>query len=274
MTHDTVAFALKRGCDLIAPSDAESLLAQVLQVNRAYLFAYPEKILSALETKTFDEKIKKCAAGEPVAYLTGRREFWSQTLKVTPDTLIPRPETECLVETLLTCLTKPNARVADCGTGSGAIAIALALEKPHWEIHATDLCQKALNVAFENVKTLGISTVSFHQGDWCLALPNKLFDAIVSNPPYLAADDPHLLSLQFEPTKALVAGPGGLEAIAQMIRQAEGYLAPGGWLLLEHGYQQGESVRSLLARAHYAEITTFKDLSGHERVTQGRRPIN
>lgn len=269
MNEMTVAAALQAAGRQISPLDAEVLLAHVLGVSRIQLFSHPEKKLNSGEIQQFTQSVTWCAEGQPVAYLTGFREFWSLRLEVTPDVLIPRPETECLVEQVLSKISVKNAVIADCGTGSGAIALALGSERPGWQIHATDCSQKALKRASANAEKLGISNIIFHEGSWCAALPACQFDAIVSNPPYLAEEDPHLEALRYEPALALVSGSDGLRAITEMVGSAGSFLVPGGWLLLEHGFEQGDAVRTLFEAAGYQQVTTVKDLSGLERVTSG-----
>jgi release factor glutamine methyltransferase len=208
-----------------------------------------------------------------VAYLVGSREFWSLPLEVTPDVLIPRPETELLVEAALGQLPADKcARVADLGTGSGAIALAVAHERPLCEVHATEVHEAALAVARRNGERLAAGRVAFHRGSWLEPL-NGRFDLVVSNPPYVAADDPHLSEgdCRHEPSEALTPGGDGLAAIREIASNAVAYLEPGGWLLLEHGFDQGEAVRAILEESGYREIRTLQDLAGLDRLTLGRR---
>ncbi len=210
-----------------------------------------------------------------MAYITGRREFWSLPLHITPDVLIPRHETELLVEAALQRIPKDEAfRVADLGTGSGAVALAIASERLSCEIHATDLNKAAITLATENAENLGFHSIRFHTGSWCKPLSGT-FNMIVCNPPYIAADDPHLKQgdCRFEPRKALTPGQDSLTAIRIISRQAVEQLDAGGWLLLEHGADQGEGVRNILAHDNYAEIETLQDLAEHERLTLGRRQL-
>lgn len=253
--------------------DAELLLATSLRQNRAWLYTWPEHIPTPPEQHLYLELIRRRQTGEPVAYLCGRREFWGLSLKVDHHVLIPRPETELLVETVLEHLAnKLDASVADLGTGSGAIALALASEKPEWRIAATDQSPGALALARDNAKALNISNVSFHQGDWFGALGNEHFDAIVSNPPYVEEGDHHLEEgdVRFEPVSALVSGPDGLDDIRRIAAESRNHLQLGGWLMLEHGYNQGAGVRQILTAQGYTEIETLQDLAGHDRVTLGR----
>jgi release factor glutamine methyltransferase len=213
------------------------------------------------------------AAGEPLAYLTGRREFWSLDLAVTPDVLIPRPETELLVELALQRIPR-NVKVdiADLGTGSGAIALALAHERPLTRVLATDASAATLTVARDNAARLRNGNIEFAQGDWCAALGNRKFDLIVSNPPYIADKDAHLQQgdLRFEPRAALASGADGLDAIRVIVHGAPAHLKPGAWLMFEHGHEQGLAVRDLLEKSGFVEVFTERDLEGRERVTGGR----
>lgn len=255
--------------------EAEWLLMHVLGVDRAWLFAHATDSMEAAKAAHFHALVERRAAGEPVAYLTGRRSFWTLDLDVTPDTLIPRPETETLVEQALSRM-PPDApcAVADLGTGSGAIALALASERPGSRVLATDASGAALDVARGNARRLGLSNVAFAQGDWMMPLAGRRFDLIVSNPPYIEAGDPHLAQgdLRFEPSAALASGTDGLDAIRTIVQAAREHLEPGGWLLLEHGWEQGEAVRALLRGADHAEIFTAADLEGRDRVSGGRQP--
>lgn len=269
----TAAEMLAARCDASA-LDAEVLLAHALGKPRSYLRTWPKHALPEKEHRHFFDLLARRAAGEPVAYLTGRREFWSLELAVSPYTLIPRPETELLVETALARLPYNAAtRVADLGTGSGAIALAIACERPQCHIVATDLCPHALSVARGNAERLNIINVEFREGAWTAPLGNERFDVIVSNPPYVAEGDPHLSegSLPAEPRRALVAGPTGLEMIGAIIAEAPRHLQDEGWLLLEHGYDQAAAVADLLRVAGYRRIQTWRDASGHERVSGGQR---
>jgi len=252
--------------------EAEILLGEVLGVDRAWLFAHPEHPCDEAQVCRFMELARRRKTGEPVAYLTGRREFWSLPLKVTDDVLIPRPETELLVETVLN-LVPPEAcwRIVDLGTGSGAIALAIAHERPHCEIHATDYSEAALRVAKTNAAALAPGRIEFHHGSWFEPLTGT-FQVIVSNPPYVAENDPHLDrgDCRFEPSRALTAGPEGLEAIRTIASESRRYLSAGGWLAFEHGFDQGKKVRDLLGKLGFQEIRTTTDLEGRERVTVGK----
>lgn len=253
--------------------DAEWLLAHVLNISRAQLRTrYEQKISPPLQEQYF-KLLQRRLEGEPVAYILGEWEFWSLPLKVTRDTLIPRPETELLVELILQKFSKHDfLKLADLGTGSGAIALALARERPQWQITATDQNPNTLAVAQYNAQKLNIGNIAFCQGDWCEALPEKNYDVIVSNPPYIRNGDDCLTKdgIRFEPQSALASGRDGLQDLQKIIRQAPACLKPSGWIFLEHGYDQAASVCELLKSAGFAEIITFKDLAGLDRVSAGR----
>jgi len=252
--------------------DVEIILANILQVNRARLLAFPESKLNDSQQIDFNKKINLLRSGWPVAYVIGEQEFWSLSFVVTPDVLIPRADTELLVETILNLINKEKIILADLGTGSGAIAIALQHEKPDWEIHATDKSEKALKIASKNAERLNTGNIFFHLGDWLAALPaKKYFDVIVSNPPYIANNDPHLsdLRLQHEPSSALIAEDNGLQDLKKIIFAAKTRLNVEGCLLLEHGFEQANLVREIFLAAGYADVRSIKDLSQHERVTIG-----
>ncbi|MCB1762748.1 MAG: peptide chain release factor N(5)-glutamine methyltransferase [Gammaproteobacteria bacterium] len=280
---DSIALTLKLATARLAQLpginarlEAEILLAHALDKPRTHLFTWPEKPVENSLRDRFEELLDRRLGGEPSAYLTGQREFWSLQLKVTSETLIPRPETELLVERALPLLPAERAAViADLGTGSGAISAAIASECPACKIYATDISAAALAVAHENFDKLGLANVNCLRGHWCAALPMGMkFDLIVSNPPYLASDDPHLSEdgLPWEPVFALVSGAEGLNDIHAIISTAGAHLVAGGWLLLEHGCDQGAQVRRTFSEAGYQQCGTFRDLGGRERVTQGRMP--
>ncbi len=254
--------------------DAELLLGVAIARPRSWLYTWPEHIPALPEQHLYLELLRRRQASEPVAYMTGRKEFWDLQLKINHDVLIPRPDTELLVETALDRLPKDESiSVADLGTGSGAIALALASSRTNWKITATDQSVRALDLAQENAENLDIKNVSFFQGSWLAPLSGQSFDAILSNPPYIEKDDPHLQQgdVRFEPVHALVSEENGLADIHHIIISSPPYLKPSGWLMLEHGYQQGEQVRNFFASFSYSEIETLKDLAGHERVTIGRK---
>lgn len=262
---------LKSNSD-VALLEATILLSHVLRVDRSYLYTHPETILSADTLSAYQKLLAQRATGIPIAYLIGTQEFWSLELEVNAATLVPRPETEILVEATLNLFPADAiCKIADLGTGSGAIALALATERPHWQLHAVDRELLALEVAKRNAITLGINNITFYEGDWCAPLIENTFDAIVSNPPYLAENDPYLSALTYEPITALVSGEDGLTAIRKIIIEARRYLKTKGWLVLEHGYNQKNSVANLLEEHHYNSITSVTDLAGHPRVAIARR---
>lgn len=266
---------LREARSQLDPVDAEWLLAHALDKPRSWLYAHAGDGVARAAAVRFADLVHCRSAGEPVAYLTGRRGFWTFELQVTPATLIPRAETELLVELALARLPADRpARIADLGTGSGAIALALASERPLADVLATDASVAALAVAQANAQALGIGNVRFRAGDWCAALDQARFDLIASNPPYIARDDPHLGQgdLRHEPAAALVSGDDGLDAIRSIVHAAPAHLLDDGWLLLEHGDRQGESVRALLRAAGFVDVKTACDLEGRERVSGGRRP--
>ncbi|HEY2346972.1 MAG TPA: peptide chain release factor N(5)-glutamine methyltransferase [Xanthomonadaceae bacterium] len=260
-----------------ARGEAELLLCHALGRSRAWLIAHADDAVDAAAASSFTELLTRRERGEPVAQIVGRRGFWSLDLRVTSDVLIPRPETELLVELALATLPADrHVRVADLGTGSGAIALAIAKERPLADVVAVDRSASALQVARANAQALGLSSrVHCVQGDWLAPLQEgQRFDAIVSNPPYIAEGDPHLREgdLRFEPVIALASGRDGLDAIRAIARAAPAHLHAGGWLLLEHGWDQGAAVRDLLAQARFDAITTHRDLEQRDRVTCGRWP--
>ncbi len=264
---------LRQAAQRIDRADAELLLAHAVGRDRAWLFAHATDEMSADQALHFAKLLERRAAGEPVAYLTGSRAFWTLQLEVGPDTLIPRPETEHLVELALERLAADApVRVADLGTGGGAIALAIASERPLAAVVATDFSKAALAVAVRNAERNEIDNVWFRRGDWCDALGGERFDLIASNPPYIADGDPHLGEgdLRFEPASALSSGADGLDAIRSIVGNAPAHLAPGGWLLLEHGWGQGEAIRALLQAAGFVEVATERDLEGRDRVTLGK----
>lgn len=250
--------------------DAEVLLAHVLQKDRSYLRAHDSDELNPCQQEKFQTLVQQRNQGIPLAYLIGHKEFWSLELLVTPDVLIPRPETELLVETVLEILPKnQQITVADLGTGSGAIALALAKERPQWEITAVDFSAKALEIAKKNAQQLNIMNINFIQSDWCTELPRKKYAAIISNPPYIANDDPHLLALRYEPQSALIAEANGLAAFSSIMQQAKSHLKKQGLLLFEHGYNQEKSIKELFEKYSYTAIANKRDLAGLPRVSYG-----
>jgi len=256
--------------------EAEILLAHVLGQSRAYLYAWPDRQLTVQEAEVYHACLARRIQGEPVAYIIGIKEFWSMPFIVTPDTLIPRADTEILVETILDRFSDQQPiTLVDLGTGSGAIAIAIAHERPHWQVHASDSDANTLAVAKANAHALGVSPISFHLGDWLSAVPALTFNIIVSNPPYISEHEWMSVKddLACEPRSALVAGKNGLADIEAVMAAAPHYLKPGGTLFFEHGYQQAEEVRRLFAYYEYIHIETVRDLAFHERVTLGTRKL-
>lgn len=262
---------LVRASDRLEAAEARLLLAHALGKPLAWLYAHADEVADAGLIRRFDALVAARVVGQPVAYLTGRRNFWTLDLAVTPATLIPRPETELLVELALARLPPARiARVADLGTGSGAIALALARERPDLAVVATDASSAALAVARGNAQANALGNVEFREGSWFEPLAGERFDLIASNPPYIAEGDPHLASLRHEPDIALTSGVDGLEAIREIVAAAPGHLQPGGWLLLEHGWDQGNAVRALMESADFIEVSTARDLEDRDRVTLGR----
>jgi len=252
--------------------EVQMLLQRVLGVNRAYLVAHPERVLSDVEELSYQILLRRRLSGEPMAYIFGTREFFGLEFGVTPDTLIPRPETELLVELALERLPQQGMRVLDMGTGSGAIALAIAHQRRDAEVWACDASAAALAVAGANAQRLAITNAHFIESDWFTAFATQRFDLVVSNPPYIAAGDRHLSQgdVRFEPLSALASGVDGLDDIRRIISQAGAHLNEGGWLLFEHGYDQSAQVRDLLLDAGFVEVFSAKDLSGIERCSGGR----
>lgn len=254
--------------------DAEVLLCHLLQRDRSYLFAWNDKVLSESIIAEFQGLVKRRVSGEPVAHIIGYREFWSLPLAVSPDTLIPRPDTERLVELALDRLPEGPCSVLDLGTGTGAIALALASERSDADVCAIEYQAAAAELARRNSNRCGIP-ITVLQGSWFEPLndSDKTFDVIVSNPPYIDAEDPHLGQgdVRFEPASALVAADEGLADLAYIIEQGAVFLKDGGWLLVEHGFTQGEAVRALFSGANYAHVLTYKDYGDNDRVTVGQK---
>ncbi|WMC09699.1 peptide chain release factor N(5)-glutamine methyltransferase [Oceanimonas pelagia] len=253
--------------------DADVLLCHVLGKPRSFLLAWPEFEVSAEQKTELAELITRRRAGEPVAHLTGQREFWSLMLEVTPDTLIPRPDTEVLVESALARLPERPARVVDLGTGTGAIALSIKSERPADTVLAVEFNPQAAALARRNAERLGLD-VTVVEGSWLAPLAGQVFDMIVSNPPYIDAADPHLAEgdVRFEPRTALVAGEQGLADIRHIAAEAPAHLMAGGWLLVEHGWQQGEAVQRIFINNGFEKVTTLRDYGGQDRVTLGRWP--
>ncbi len=252
--------------------DAEILLGHVTGKSRTFILAFGETRLAPEEQSQLNELLARRVRGEPVAHLTGVREFWSLPLFVSSATLIPRPDTECLVEQALARLPATPCRILELGTGTGAIALALASERPDCEIVALDLIPEAVALAQRNADYLGVCNVTIMQSNWFAALDAQRFDLIVSNPPYIDAADPHLNEgdVRFEPLSALVAADNGLADLRLLVEEGRAFLAPGGWLLLEHGWQQGAAIRALFGAAGYTQVETCRDYGGNERLTAGQ----
>jgi len=262
-----------------AKLEAQLLMQHVLKVNRAWLIAHAGDTIDASPHRAYGVLLDRRLCGEPIAYILGCREFYGLKLKVTPDTLIPRPDTETLVEAALGKIQKnavsPNVRILDLGTGTGAIALAIAKNRPHAQVTAADASQATLNVAIENAKSLNITNVSFILSNWFSSLKSEKFDLIVSNPPYIEQDDVHLSQgdLRFEPMSALASGKDGLDDIRQIIQESLIHLKPQGWLMLEHGYNQADQVADLMANAGLINIATIQDFGGNNRITIGKNPL-
>lgn len=258
-----------------AKRDAEILLGFVTGRARTYLLAFGETLLTAEQAEQLAVLLARRERGEPVAYLVGEREFWSLPLSVSPATLIPRPDTECLVELALERLPAMPCAILDLGTGTGAIALALASERSDCQVTGIDLQPAAVALAQHNAQKLAINNARFLQGDWFTPVAGQQFALIASNPPYIDEADPHLEQgdVRFEPGSALVAAQQGLADLAAIVEQAAGYLQPQGWLLLEHGWQQGENVRMLLNAAGFIAVATHRDYGGNDRVTLGQKPL-
>ena len=275
----SIAQALKQASQKLAETsdsahlDTEVLLCHVLNCAATHLIAWPEKTLNETQAKLFNQFIEQRHSGTPVAHLTGTKEFWSLDFKVTPATLIPRPDTETLVEFVLNKFSdKKNLRLIDLGTGSGAIAIAIASEKPDWEIIATDISVEALAIAGENARLHKIKNIQFIESNWFERLEQQRFDLIISNPPYIAEHDKHLSQgdVRFEPLSALTSGETGMDDIKHITAQSKRHLNPNGWLAFEHGYDQKQTVSNCFNHYAFQEITQLTDLSGQARVSAGK----
>src|SRR3989338_2605091 len=273
-----IADCLAQSTHILATSptarlDAEILLADVLHISREKLYLSFERLLTSSQLGAMNEYVARRAKGEPIAYLVGRCEFWSLDLCMMPGVLVPRPETEMLVEQALKYLSENRCCcVAALGTGSGAIALALAHERPSWKLVATDRSAVALALAQHNGQRLKRTNIQYYLGDWCHALPDQKFDAIISNPPYISSDDLHLINLDvtFEPKSALFSDNNGLSDIQQICEQARAFLRSGGYLIIEHGFNHGAAARNIFKHAGYSSIVTYRDLANHERMTCAR----
>jgi release factor glutamine methyltransferase len=275
----TIIASLLRSAELpdspTARLDVELLLAAALGKPRSFLHTWPERIVSSEAALKFASYLQRRQTGEPVAYILGQQGFWKLDLEVAPHTLIPRPETEMLVEAALELVPAfAESQVLDLGTGTGAIALALASERPVWQVTAVDRVLEAVALAERNRQRLQLNNAKVLSSHWFDSVEGKRFDLIISNPPYIAAEDPHLVTgdVRFEPNSALVAGADGLDDLRLIIDQAPAHLNPEGWLLLEHGYDQGAAVRDLLSSHGFEKIQTRRDLGDHERITFGRLP--
>lgn len=258
-----------------AQLDAELLLAFVLEKPRSYLYTWPDKTVTEAQVAAFMTLLERRQRGEPVAYLLGRQGFWTLDLQVAKHTLIPRADTELLVESALQLADASSTlKVLDLGTGTGALALALASERPLWAVTGVDRIESAVALAQNNQRQLQLANVEFLSSHWFSALTAQRYDLIVSNPPYIADNDPHLQQgdVRFEPLSALVSGPDGLDDIRLIIAQAPSYLTANGWLLLEHGFDQASAVRELLQLAGFIDVSSQRDLSGHQRISLGRLP--
>ena len=256
-----------------ATLDAQLLLAHALERSRSWLLAHADEALDVAARTSYAALLARRVAGEPLAYITGEREFWSLPIRVSPAVLVPRPETELLVERALALLPRAAARIADLGTGSGAIALALASERPQWQLTATDQSPAALAVANENARALGLGNLRFATGDWYAAVSGERYGLLVSNPPYIAESDPALrdLALQHEPRAALSSGPEGLDALRAIVAGASAHLLPRGWILLEHGATQAAAVATMLVAQGFTHVRCHADLAGLPRVTEAQR---
>ncbi len=271
--------AIKNGTEALSESsssarlDTELLLAYCLGKPRSYLYTWPDQTLNSAQHESFLRLLTQRQGNYPIAYLTGYQEFWSLNLIVTPDVLIPRADTELLVETALEKIAKlEKPKILELGTGSGAIALALATERPDSDITATDLSAEALEVAEKNKQNLSISNISNIQSNWFQSIPSNTFDLIVSNPPYIDPTDEHLMgAIRHEPIQALTSDNNGLSDLEHIASNAQRFLNSGGWLILEHGYDQGELVSNILAKAAYQQINCLSDLSGNDRINVGSK---
>lgn len=250
--------------------EVRALLAHQLGVTRERLLAQPELRVAPADVQAFTQLVQRCQRGEPLAYLLGEKEFYGRVFKVSAAVLIPRPETELLVDIALSAALNDGAHVLDLGTGSGCVALTLALERPSWQVTATDVSHDALEVARANATKLSVDNVAFRNGSWFSVVSGQRFDLIVSNPPYVAAGDSHLQALRFEPPTALVAEGNGLASLQQIIESAPPHLLPGGILALEHGYEQADAVRELFSAGGWRDVRTQVDFAGLDRVTLAR----
>ena len=250
--------------------ETRALLAHQLGVTRERLIAQPELRVAPADVQAFAQLVQRCQRGEPLAYVLGEKEFYGRMFEVSPAVLIPRPETELLVEVALSAGLNDGAQVLDLGTGSGCVALTLSLERPSWHVTATDVSHDALEVARANAAKWSVANIAFRKGSWFSALSDQRFDLIVSNPPYVAVGDSHLQALRFEPQIALVASGNGMACLQQIIESAPRHLLPAGILALEHSYEQGEAVRALFNTGAWCDARTLADFAGLDRVTLAR----
>ena len=267
------ALEIKGEIDSYERQEAAWLLEHIIGVSILELKFRLEQELTEIQQQTYLDGLARIEQGEPLAYITGSQPFWTLDLKVTHDTLVPRPDTEILVETVLNLPLAQDANIVDLGTGTGAIALALASERPQWQVTATDIYQPTLDVAKENALKHGLTQVKFACGAWFEALDQQKFDLIVSNPPYIDPDDIHMQKLKSEPERALIAANHGLADIETIIRQGKDWLKPRGWIVLEHGYDQGQAVRNMFEQQGFKQIQTIKDYGGNDRVSLGQKTI-
>jgi release factor glutamine methyltransferase len=275
----TIDQAIKTGIQTLSNSespetDCSVLLCHLLQCNSTYLHTWPDKALTKAQQQAYSAYLAQRLKGRPIAHIIGQRGFWTLDLKVTPDTLIPRPDTEILVNAALEKIT-PKMCIADLGTGTGAIGLALASERADITVIATDYSAAALVVAKQNIAQTRLNNVMLWQGDWLSAITRHSLDMIVSNPPYIEIDDPHLRQgdVGFEPLSALVSGQDGLNDIRSIVEQAQRCLKPLGWLMIEHGFQQAKEVKDIFQQAGLEKIETVKDFGGNDRVTLGQQTL-
>jgi release factor glutamine methyltransferase len=280
-TPETIAAALARAVARLqampgARLEAQLLLCHALSRPRSALLIRENELLLPAQRSAIESAVDRRVRGEPLAYITGRREFWSLELQVTPAVLVPRPETELVVERCLALIGASTAAIADLGTGSGAIALALAHERPGWQVTATDQSTPALAVAMGNAAALALANVRFRMGNWFAPLATERYDLLASNPPYIALGDAALddPALRHEPPSALASGPTGLEALAALIEGAPAHLLERGWLVLEHGATQADAVADLLVARGFRHVRCHADLAGLARVTEAQRPAN
>lgn len=280
MSNPTIAQLLQSSSETLHESDSalldvQILLAHVLQVNRSYFYTWPEKTVETATLNSFNQLFERRSQGEPIAYIIGEQEFWSLPFKVSPATLIPRGDTEVLVDAVLNCITSSQAKGIDLGTGTGAIALSLAYEQPNWSVLGVDYSAEAVSLATENKALLNISNASLIQSNWFESVDASWLgqcDFIVSNPPYIDAQDPHLSQgdVRFEPASALVADNNGLQDYINIITHAKPFLKEGAYLLFEHGFEQADAIQALFVLHDFSHVVTLQDYSGHDRVTFGQ----